>query len=45
MKTEDIIAQLFCPFDDWMKYVPKHPQAELYPREIITIGALFTLKE
>jgi hypothetical protein len=44
VKTEDIIAQLFCPIDDRMKYVLKHPQAELYPSELVTIGALFTLK-
>jgi hypothetical protein len=44
VKTEDIIAHLFCPIDDRMKFVPKHPQAELYPSEIVTIGALFTLK-
>ena len=44
MKTEDIIAQLFCPIDDRMKHVPKHPQAALYPSELLTIGALFTLK-
>ncbi len=44
MKTEDIIAHLFCPIDDRLKFVPKHPQADLYPSEIVTIGALFTLK-
>jgi hypothetical protein len=44
VKTEDIITHLFCPIDDRMKFVPKHPQAELYPSEIVTIGALFTLK-
>ena len=44
MKTEDIIAHLFCPIDDRMKHVAKHPQCELYPSEIVTLGALFTLK-
>lgn len=44
MKTEAIIAQLFCPIDDRMKHVPKHPQSELYPSEIVTLGALFTRK-
>ena len=44
MKTEDIIAHLFCPIDDRMNSVPKHPQCELYPSEIVTLGALFTLK-
>lgn len=44
MKTEDIIAHLFCPIDDRLKYVPKHPGSELYPSEVVTIGALLTLK-
>lgn len=44
MKTEDIITHLFCPIDDRMKFVPKHPQCELYPSELVTLGALFTLK-
>lgn len=45
VKTEDIIAGLFCPVDDRLKHVPKHLQGELYPSEILTLGALFTLKE
>ncbi len=44
MKTGNIITHLFCPIDDRMKFVPKHPQGELYPSELVTIGALFTLK-
>jgi hypothetical protein len=44
MKTEDIITHLFCKIDDRMTAVPKHPEAELFPSEIVTLGALFALK-
>lgn len=44
MTTEDIITYIFCYVDDRMKDVPKHPQAELYPSEVVTIGLLFALK-
>jgi hypothetical protein len=27
-----------------MHDVPKHPQAQLYPSELVTIGLLFALK-
>jgi hypothetical protein len=44
MTTEDSIIQIFCLVDDQMKEVPKHPQAKLYPSELVTIGLLFALK-
>lgn len=44
MTTEDIIIQIFCVVDDQMKEIPKHPQAKLYPSELVTIGLLFALK-
>ena len=44
MTTEDFIIELFCRIDDAMKAVPKHPQAHLYPSEIVTLGVLFALK-
>jgi hypothetical protein len=44
MTTEDIIIQIFCVVDDRMKEMPKHPQAKLYPSELVTIGLLFALK-
>ena len=44
MTTEDIIIQIFCCVDDQMSVVVKHPQAKLYPSEIVTIGILFALK-
>ncbi len=44
MTTEDFIIELFCWVDDQMGIVPKHPQARLYPSELVTIGLLFALK-
>ncbi len=44
MTTEDIIYHIFCFVDDQMGDVPKHPQAKLYPSELVTIGILFALK-
>jgi len=44
MTTEDFIVHLFCLVDDRMGKLPKHPQAHLYPSEMVTIGLLFALK-
>src|SRR3990170_1366879 len=44
MTTIDFITILFCKVDDAMRAVPKHPQAKLYPSEIVTLGLLFALK-
>jgi hypothetical protein len=44
MTTLDIIIHLFCLVDDRMQEEHKHPQAILYPSEIVTIGTLFALK-
>lgn len=44
MTTTDIITHLFCLVDDRMQEQRKHPQAILYPSEIVTIGLLFALK-
>ena len=44
MTTEDFIIELFCWVDDQMGEVEKHPQARLYPSELVTIGLLFALK-
>jgi len=44
MTTEDIILHIFCFVDDRLGHLPKHPQAKLYPSEIVTIGILFALK-
>jgi hypothetical protein len=44
MTTEDIITHIFCLVDDKMPEIEKHPQAKLYPSELVTIGVLFALK-
>jgi len=44
MPTVDFITELFCRIDDAMVSVRKHPQALLYPSELVTLGVLFALK-
>jgi hypothetical protein len=44
MSTVDFIIALFCRVDEAMSDVPKHPQAQLYPSEIVTLALLFALK-
>jgi hypothetical protein len=44
MTTIDFIITLFCAVDDRMPGVAKHPQARLWPSEVVTIGMLFALK-
>ena len=44
MTTGDIILHIFCLVDDALPYIAIHPQAKLYPSELVTIGILFSLK-
>lgn len=44
MTTEDFIIELFCRVDDKMLDIAKHPQANLYPSEMVTLGLLLALK-
>ena len=44
MNTIDFILSLFWRVDDAMASVPKHPQAKLYPSEIVTLALLFSIK-
>ena len=44
MTTDDFIIAVFCKEDDQMSDLPKHPQAQLWPSELVTIGLLFALK-
>ena len=44
MTTELIIIAIFCLVDDHLPMIPKHPQAKLYPSELVTIGILCALK-
>ena len=42
MTTEEIIIHIFVEVDDQMPEMRKHPQAKLYPSELVTIGILFS---
>jgi hypothetical protein len=42
--TEEFIIELFCRVDEQMSDVAKHPQAKLYPSEVVTLALLFALK-
>lgn len=44
MSTQDFITELFCRVDDIMHDVPKHPQAKVYPSEIVTLAMMFAVK-
>lgn len=44
MTTKDFIIELFYRIDEELKNVEKHPQAKLYPSEVVTIAFLFCLK-
>ncbi len=44
MTTEDIIIHIFCLVDEQLPPLAKHPQAKLYPSELVTVGILFALK-
>ncbi len=35
LSDEDFTIQLFCRVDDQMQNAPKHPQANLYPSEVL----------
>ena len=44
MATQDCVIWLFCLVDDRLACRHKHPQAQLWPSELVTIGLLFALK-
>ena len=44
MATDDFVIRLFCLVDDRLGCRQKHPQAQLWPSELVTIGLLFVLK-
>ena len=44
MATEMLIIDLFCRVDDQTQDLAKHPQAKLYPSEVITLALLFAIK-
>ncbi len=44
MTTMDFIIALFCQVDEHMHDISKHPQATLWPSEVVTLGVLHALK-
>ena len=47
MTTVDFITELYCRIADRLTQVGKerkHPQAKLYPSEVVTLGVLYSLK-
>jgi hypothetical protein len=44
MTTEELITALFYEVDEQLRAIPKHPEAHLWPSEIITLGLLHALK-
>jgi hypothetical protein len=44
MTTEEFTIELFYRVDNELLDVEKHPQAKLYPSEVVTIAFLFAIK-
>ena len=44
MTTHDFIIALFYALDQEMLDVPKHPEAKLYPSEVVTLALLHAIK-
>src|SRR4029453_7464037 len=42
--TVEFITALFCQVADQISGIPKHPQASLWPSEVVTLGLLHALK-
>ena len=42
--TTEFITALFCQVDDQLAGLPKHPEAHLWPSEVVTLGLLHALK-
>src|SRR6516165_869233 len=42
--TDEFITALFCQVDDQLSGLPKHPEAHLWPSEVVTLGLLHALK-
>ncbi len=43
MTTVEFLTHLFCLVDDRLRALPKHPQARLWPRALVTLGLLCAL--
>ena len=44
MTTVDFITALFYEVDEQLDAIPKHPEAHLWPSEVVTLGLLHALK-
>ena len=44
MTTVDLITALFYEVDEQLRPIPKHPEAHLWPSEVVTLGLLHALK-
>jgi hypothetical protein len=44
MTTVDLITALFYEVDEQLRTIPKHPEAHLWPSEVVTLGLLHALK-
>jgi hypothetical protein len=44
MCTEDFIIEPFCRVDERMQGVRRHPQAALYPGEVVMLALLYAIK-
>src|SRR5438094_6683577 len=44
MITVEFITALFCEVDEQLRTIPKHPEAHLWPSEVVTLGLLHALK-
>jgi len=44
MSTVEFITTLFYEVDEQMRAIPKHPEAHLWPSEVVTLGLLHALK-
>src|SRR5438876_12151693 len=42
--TLEFITALFCQVDDYLAGLPTHPEAHLWPSEVVTLGLLHALK-
>jgi hypothetical protein len=44
MITTEFITALFYEVDEQLGAIPKHPEAHLWPSEVVTLGLLHALK-
>src|SRR5437588_1610543 len=44
MSTVEFVTALFFEVDEQLHAIPKHPEAHLWPSEVVTLGLLHALK-